>query len=261
MKTTNNYGLKKPDGTDLVNIEDLNANADTIDTKLKTSETHVSDTTKHITSTERSAWNAKAGTATATTSANGLMAAADKTKLDGIAAGANKYTHPSYTARATGLNKVTVDGTGHVSAVSAVTKGDITGLGIPAQDTVYTHPSSHPASMITGLAVVATSGNYNSLSNRPTVPMMASYTATISTTWSGSAAPYTQVLTVSGLLTTDKQVHISPNYSTTLATAKAQQEAWNLIAMGDVTANNQITFKCFGDKPTTAIPIKLEVTR
>lgn len=34
-------------------------------------------------------------TAVATTSANGLMSAADKTKLDGIAAGANKYVHPT----------------------------------------------------------------------------------------------------------------------------------------------------------------------
>lgn len=32
----------------------------------------------------------------------------------------------------------------------------------------YTHPSTHPASMITGLATVATSGSYNDLSNKPT---------------------------------------------------------------------------------------------
>lgn len=32
----------------------------------------------------------------------------------------------------------------------------------------YTHPATHPASMITGLATVATSGNYNDLSNKPT---------------------------------------------------------------------------------------------
>ena len=67
----------------------------------------------------------------ATTSAEGLMSAADKTKLDGVTAGANKYTHPSYTARASGLYKVTVDSTGHVSAATAVTKSDITALGIP----------------------------------------------------------------------------------------------------------------------------------
>lgn len=62
---------------------------------------------------------------------------AEKTKLAGIAEGANKYSHPAYTAKASGLYKVTVDATGHVSAVAAVTKGDITALGIPAQDTTY----------------------------------------------------------------------------------------------------------------------------
>ena len=36
----------------------------------------------------------------------------------------------------------------------AITKADITALGIPAQDTVYSHPSSHPASMITDLPIV-----------------------------------------------------------------------------------------------------------
>ena len=34
MKYTQNYNLKKPEGTDLVNIDDLNANADIIDTEL-----------------------------------------------------------------------------------------------------------------------------------------------------------------------------------------------------------------------------------
>ena len=77
----------------------------------------------------------------ATTSAEGLMSAADKTKLDWVTAGANKYTHPSYMARASGLYKVTVDSTGHVSAAAAVDKSDITALGVPAQDTTYTHPS------------------------------------------------------------------------------------------------------------------------
>ena len=73
----------------------------------------------------------------ATQSTNGLMSAADKTKLDGVTAGANKYTHPRYTARASGLYKVTVDGTGHVSAATAATKSDITALGIPESDTTY----------------------------------------------------------------------------------------------------------------------------
>ncbi len=56
---------------------------------------HTNSGTIHVTSAEKSTWNGKAGTAEATQSAKGLMAAADKKKLDGIAAGANAYVHPS----------------------------------------------------------------------------------------------------------------------------------------------------------------------
>ena len=55
------------------------------------------------------------------------------------------YTHPTYTAKSSGLYKVTVDGTGHVSGATAVTKADITALGIPAQDTTYTLPAAGTA--------------------------------------------------------------------------------------------------------------------
>ncbi|MBE5707223.1 MAG: hypothetical protein EGR78_09790 [Erysipelotrichaceae bacterium] len=61
----------------------------------------------------------------------------EKNKLSGIAEGANKYVHPSYTAQKSGLYKVTVDAAGHVSAATTVAKADITALGIPAQDTTY----------------------------------------------------------------------------------------------------------------------------
>lgn len=56
------------------------------------------------------------------TTAKKIMTADERTKLSGIATGANKYTHPT----------------------------------------------SHPASMITGLADVATSGSYTDLSDKPT---------------------------------------------------------------------------------------------
>ena len=58
----------------------------------------VEDTShKFVTDAQISTWNAKAGTSVATTTANGLMSAADKVKLNGIAAGANVYTHPTTT--------------------------------------------------------------------------------------------------------------------------------------------------------------------
>lgn len=50
-----------------------------------------------------------------------------KNKLNGL----SNYTHPSYTTKASGLYKITVDATGHISDATAVTKTDITGLGIP----------------------------------------------------------------------------------------------------------------------------------
>ena len=68
----------------------------------------------------------------ASQSAHGLMTAADKKKLDDIASGANAYTHPSATAYASGLYKITTNNLGHVTAATAVTKSDITALGIPS---------------------------------------------------------------------------------------------------------------------------------
>lgn len=73
---------------------------------------------------------------------------AEKNKLAGIAAGANNYTHPGYTARTSGLYKITVDATGHVSAVTAVTKDDITGLGIPGTNTTYGNATASAAGLM-----------------------------------------------------------------------------------------------------------------
>ena len=60
-----------------------------------------------------------------------------------------KYTHPSYTAYANGLYKVTVDSSGHVSSATAVAKSDITGLGIPGQDTTYSAATQSAAGLMT----------------------------------------------------------------------------------------------------------------
>lgn len=86
-----------------------------------------------------------------TTNANaGLMSPADKQKLDGIAAEANKYIHPVRNADASGedgLYKITVNELGHVSKTTAVTKDDIIKLGIPGSaptvDTVMSDTSTN----------------------------------------------------------------------------------------------------------------------
>ncbi|SEU26554.1 hypothetical protein [Paenibacillus sp. NFR01] len=120
MKTTGNLGLKKPDGTDIVDIADLNGNMDILDTAVKAVQDHTTDAIKHITAAERTTWNAKASTSAATTGAAGLMSAADKAKLDGVAAGANSYVHP------------TGDGNQHVPATGTANNGKVLKAGSTA---------------------------------------------------------------------------------------------------------------------------------
>ena len=83
-------------------------------------------------------------------------------------------------------------------------------------------------------------------------------TATITTTWAGSG-PYAQSVTVSGILASDLP-HITPNYSTTNATAIAQKEAWACVSKA-VAEADKIVFTCFEEKPSTDIPIQIEVMR
>ena len=81
----------------------------------------------------------------------------------------------------------------------------------------------------------------------------------ISTTWTGNAAPYTQSVSVNGILSTDEP-HIAPVYSNALETAVADKEAWAMISKAE-TSDGTITFTCFEDKPTTSISIQIEVNR
>ena len=71
------------------------------------------------------------------------LIAANKSKLDTIDEHANNYSHPTHTSATEGLYKVTIDNLGHVSHTTAVTKEDITKLGIPGSaPTVDTAMSS-----------------------------------------------------------------------------------------------------------------------
>ncbi len=92
----------------------------------------------------------------ATATSDGLLSSSDYTKLQEIAEGATKvaesttngniiidgtetvvYAHDTFTAHDSGLYKIAVNSEGHVSTATAVTKSDITALGIPSSDTTY----------------------------------------------------------------------------------------------------------------------------
>ena len=60
---------------------------------------------------------------------------------------------------------------GKPTFATVATSGDYNDLtNKPTIPTAYTHPDTHPASMITGLSTVATSGSYADLTNKPTIP-------------------------------------------------------------------------------------------
>lgn len=54
--------------------------------------------------------------------------------------------------------------------------------GIANNANYYIHPPTHPASMISGLATVATSGSYNDLTNKPTIPEQITVDSELSST-------------------------------------------------------------------------------
>lgn len=123
------------------NFAGLDANGNLVDSGKKASDFASASAVQSVKMKDSSGSELNNGTNViipeASTTSPGVMSTSDKTKLDGIEAGANAYTHPSYTAQNSGMYKVTIDAQGHVSSVTAIEKSDITALGIPAQDTTY----------------------------------------------------------------------------------------------------------------------------
>lgn len=107
----------------------------------------------------------KAAAATAISASDTLNTAIGKLEkaLDG-----KMSSDTSVVNKISGLNgDVTIEGGSNITVTTASTS---TQKSITIANTYsYTHPATHPASMITGLATVATSGSYNDLSNKPTI--------------------------------------------------------------------------------------------
>ena len=120
---------------------------------------------RFVTDTEKSAWSGKAEKTAATASAAGLMSAADKKKLDGVAAGANNYQHPaSHPATMIAQDEThrfitdaerkawnekpggNMASTTTAGLMSAADKQKLDGVATGANN--YVHPASHPATMI-----------------------------------------------------------------------------------------------------------------
>jgi hypothetical protein len=160
--TTTTNGLMI--AADKLKLDGIAANANNYTHPATHPATMITEDTTHrfVTDTEKTTWNGKASTAIVTTSTNGLMIASDKTKLDGIAAGATNYTHPAthpatmITEDATrrfvsDTEKTTWNNKASTAVVTTTTNGLMIATDKTKLDglTNYTHPASHPATMIT----------------------------------------------------------------------------------------------------------------
>lgn len=223
----------------------------------------------------------------ATETTAGLMPPSAVKKLKGIAEGANKYTHPSHTAQTSGLYKITVDSLGHVTAVSAVQKSDITALGIPSSNTTYGLASASSNGLMssdqyTKLKGIASGANKTTvdatLSSSSANPVQNKivyaalpweYSATFyADSWSTATSDeqaqgfaYRQVVTpvkkisVAPTITANSMFlgFGSPNDSSVLATKVTLAEAANVINGGLVyTGSNSIT-ALVEEKPTSDV--------
>lgn len=82
-------------------------------------------------------------------------------------------------------------------------------------------------------------------------------TATIGTSWSGSAAPYTQTIAIAGV-DADSIVEIALRPTATVA----QAAAFSALQLQDGgQASGTITLRCFGTKNTVSIPINVVIRR
>ena len=123
-------------------------------------------THKFVTDTQISTWDAKAEVTPVTTEANGLMTKEDKTKLDGIATGANNYTHPENHPATmitedtdhkfvTDTEKAAWNGKADATLATTEANGLMSSTDKTKLDAIetgankYVHPANHPATMIT----------------------------------------------------------------------------------------------------------------
>ena len=89
---------------------------------------------------------------------------------------------------------------------------------------------------------------------------MYTYYAAPTANYSGSTAPYTQTVSVPGILASDEPlVGLIPD-ATNVTTAQNQEKAWGNVSR-IVTNNNSITIYCNKKKPEVALNLRLVVFR
>ncbi|WP_318549305.1 phage tail protein [Geobacillus thermoleovorans] len=172
VRYTGNLGLKKPEGTDVVNIDDLNQNFDILDIEV---------------------------VKVASPTQNGRMSAADKVKLDGIEPGAQRNTVTSVNGK-TGAVSLTASDvgaspTGHTHAFAEITSKPTTlsGYGITDAIPASQKGAANGVASLDGSTKVPTSQLPTASTNAPGIVQLNDTVSSTSTTQAATANAVKQV--------------------------------------------------------------------
>ena len=164
----------------------------------------------------------------------------------------NNYSHPagSGASKSTGLYKFSTDSTSHISGVTAVTKSDITALGIPSSDTDTTYSFSSGTGSFTvtssgGSAQTVSIGKPSTAGTADKVANTLTFTGYQSKSYNGSAAVSVAIPSKVSDLTNDSGYITS--YTDTKNTAGSTNSSSKLYLIGATSqASSPVTYSNSG---------------
>lgn len=164
----------------------------------------------------------------------------------------NNYSHPagSGTSKSTGLYKFSTDSTSHISGVTAVTKSDITALGIPSSDTntTYSFSSGNGGFTVTpsgGSTKTVSIGKPSTAGTADKVANTLTFTGYQSKSYNGSAAVSVAIPSRVSDLTNDSGYITS--YTDTKNTTGSTNSSSKLYLVGATSqASSPVTYSNSG---------------
>lgn len=164
----------------------------------------------------------------------------------------DNYSHPagSGASKSTGLYKFSTDSTSHISGVTAVTKSDITALGIPSSDTntTYSFSSGNGGFTVTpsgGSSQTVSIGKSSTAGTADKVANTLTFTGYQSKSYNGSAAVSVAIPSKVSDLTNDSGYITS--YTDTKNTAGSTNSSSKLYLIGATSqASSPVTYSNSG---------------
>lgn len=164
----------------------------------------------------------------------------------------NNYSHPagSGASKSTGLYKFSTDSTSHISGVTAVTKSDITALGIPSSDTntTYSFSSGNGGFTVTpsgGSSQTVSIGKPSTAGTADKVANTLTFTGYQSKSYNGSAAVSVAIPSKVSDLTNDSGYITS--YTNTKNTTGSTNSSSKLYLIGATSqASSPVTYSNSG---------------